>query len=99
MKIRLHVVVDMEDEALVEQVQSQLSSVCPGLSYSPSRLQLSLANCMEFYCTGEMEEKDIHAFLEYLNSDFDGEWDDCDAYSFNTTMFHPHVYYLQFQAF
>lgn len=99
MKIRLHVVVDQEDEAVVELVQNALNEICSKMSYSPSRLQPSLAGCMEFYATGELNEKEIDHLLSELNNDWDGEADDCQAYSFNTTMFHSNVYYLQFQSF
>ena len=47
----------------------------------------------------ELEENEIDDLLSKLNNDWDGEKDDCQAYSFNTTMFHPNVYYLQFQSF
>ena len=99
MKIRLQVVVDQEDEAVVELVQNALNEICSKMSYSPSRLQPSLAGCMEFYATGELNEKEIDHLLSELNNDWDGEADDCQAYSFNTMMFHPNVYYLQFQSF
>ena len=99
MKIRLHVVVDQEDEAVVELVQNALNEICSKMSYSPSRLQPSLAGCMEFYATGELNEKEIDHLLSELNNDWDGEADDCQAYSVNTTRFHPNVYYLQFQSF
>ncbi len=99
MKIRLHVVVDKEDDAIVELVQNALNEICSKMSYSPSRLQPSLAGCMEFYATSELEENEIDDLLSKLNNDWDGEKDDCQAYSFNTAMFHPNVYYLQFQSF
>ena len=92
MKIRLHVVVDKEDDAIVELVQNALNEICSKMSYSPSRLQPSLAGCMEFYATSELEENEIDDLLSKLK-------DDCQAYSFNTTMFHPNVYYIQFQSF
>ena len=59
MKIRLHVVVDKEDDAIVELVQNALNEICSKMSYSPSRLQPSLAGCMEFYATSELEENEI----------------------------------------
>ena len=99
MKIRLHVVVDKEDDAVVEVVQNALNEICSKMSYSPSRLQPSLAGCMEFYATSDLSEDEIDDLLSKLNNDWDGENDDCQAYSFNTTMFHPYVYYLQFQSF
>ena len=47
MKIRLHVVVDKEDDAIVELVQNALNEICSKMSYSPSRLQPSLSGCMK----------------------------------------------------
>ena len=47
----------------------------------------------------DLNEDEIDDLLSKLNNDWDGENDDCQAYSFNTTMFHPNVYYLQFQSF
>lgn len=99
MKIRLHVVVDKEDEAIVQLVEEELLRLHSDFSFSPSRLQPSLAGCMEFYATGEIEEEKIETLLSQLNNDWDGEMEDCQAYGFNTTMFHPNVYYLQFQTF
>ena len=99
MNIRLHVVVDKEDENVVQLVQQELDQLCDHLSYSPSRLQPSLAGCMEFYATAKFDEDEVESFLNQLNNDWDGQMDDCEAYGFNTTMFHPNVYYLQFQTF
>lgn len=99
MKIRLHVVVDKEDDAIVELVQNALNEICSKMSYSPSRLQPSLAGCMEFYATSELEENEIDDLLSKLNNDWDGEKDDCQAYSFNTTMFHPNCLLLTIPIF
>lgn len=99
MKIRLHVVVDKEDEKVVDIVQEALHELCPSMSYSPSRLQPSLAGCMEFYATNDLEDEEIEELLSKLNNDWEGQKDDCQAYGFNTIMFHPNVYYLQFQTF
>ena len=79
MKIRLHVVVDKEDDAVVEVVQNALNEICSKMSYSPSRLQPSLAGCMEFYATSDLSEDEIHDLLSKLNNDWDGENDDCQA--------------------
>ena len=56
-------------------------------------------NCLEFYGSATLDSNEIESLLSQLNNDWDGENDDCQAYSFNTTMFHPNVYYLQFQSF
>ena len=66
MKIRLHVVVDNEDDAIVELVQNALNEICSKMSYSPSRLQPSLAGCMEFYATSELEENEIDEIIDCL---------------------------------
>lgn len=66
MKIRLHVVVDKEDDAVVEVVQNALNEICSKMSYSPSRLQPSLAGCMEFYATSDLSEDEIDDLLSKL---------------------------------
>ncbi len=99
MKFRLYVVVDREDEDLVNEVKSELNTLNSTLSFSPSREQPSLAGCLEFFGTGYGTMEEVQSLLDFLNNDWDGEFDDCSAYGFNTTMFHPHVYYLQFQTF
>jgi hypothetical protein len=55
----VHVVVDKEDDAVVEVVQNALNEICSKMSYSPSRLQPSLAGCMEFYATSDLSEDEI----------------------------------------
>jgi hypothetical protein len=97
MIVRLHVVVDDESSNVIDDVKTSLGSVAPAFSLSPSRPQPSLANCAEFYGTADMEMNDILEILQKLNNDWDGDEYDCSAYGFNTKMFHPHVYYLQFQ--
>ena len=58
-----------------------------------------LCNYVVDQVTSDLSEDEIDDLLSKLNNDWDGESDDCQAYSFNTTMFHPNVYYLQFQSF
>lgn len=97
MRIRLHVVIDQESESLETEIRKQLLEKCPTLSFSPSRPQPSLKDCLEFYGTAELDSKQIDALLAKLNNDWDQDEDDYEAYGFNTLMFHPHVYYLHFQ--
>lgn len=97
MIVRLHVVVDDESSQVIEDVCFALTSITTAFSLSPTRPQPSLANCSEFYGTADMEMNEIMEILEKLNNDWDGDAYDCSAYGFNTKMFHPHVYYLQFQ--
>ena len=68
MKIRLHVVVDKEDAAVVDVVQNALNEICSKMSYSPSRLQPSLAGCMEFYATSDLSEDEIDDLIK--NNEF-----------------------------
>lgn len=97
MLIRLHVVIQTEDQEIEQDVKNKLSLICPQLSFSPSREQPSLANCLEWYATANLNDKEITDLLSKLNNDWDGEKEDCSAYGFNTRMFHDSVYYLQFQ--
>ncbi len=97
MLVRLHVVVDTEEKSIEEEIKEELLSYCPSMSFSPSREQPSLMHCIEFYTTAQMEKEQAEHLRQKLNNDWDGDFDDCDAYGFNTIMFHPHVYYIQFQ--
>ena len=97
MLTRLYVVVSPEEESIVEEVIDELRNLQPKFSYSPFREQPSLANCLEFYGTANLNEKEIDTFLSQINNDLDGDRDDCSAYGFNTKMFHKNVYYIQFQ--
>ncbi|MGM9946962.1 hypothetical protein [Floccifex sp.] len=97
MRVRLYVVVDIEDESIVNEVKKEIQSICDSFSFSPCREQPSLRNCMEFYGSADIHQENIENILSQLNNDWEGEIDDCCAYGFNTKMFHPHVYYLQFQ--
>ena len=95
---RLYTVIDVEDESVVEEVKSVINQIGPKFSFSPSREQPTLAHCLDFFGTAEdISMEEIELLLTKLNNDWDGEMDDCDAYGFNTKMFHPRVYYLQFQ--
>ena len=97
MRIRLHVVIDQESESLENEIKGQLWEKCSTFSFSPSRPQPSVRDCLEFYGTAELDQKQIEDLLAELNNDWDQEEEDYEAYGFNTQMFHPHVYYLHFQ--
>ena len=97
MIVRLYTVVDREDETVVEEVKEAIRNIEPAFSFSPSREQPSLAGCFEFYGTADLSSEKIQNLLAILNNDWDGDQQDCCAYGFNTKMFHPRVYYLQFQ--
>lgn len=95
MLVRLYVVIDQEDEALEQEVKKKLNEICPSMSFSPSRPQASLANCLEF--NGSASIEDIDALRSALNNDWTQGQGEVEAYGFNTKMFHPHVYYLLLQ--
>ena len=97
MRTRLYVVVDREDETVVDEVKDSIHSICSAFSFSPSREQPTLRDCLDFYGTAEISDEEIDTLLKFLNNDWDGEREDCSAYGFNTKMFHPRVYYIQFQ--
>ncbi|MCF0106351.1 MAG: hypothetical protein HUJ53_06275 [Holdemanella sp.] len=97
MLVRLYVVVDQESEELVDEVKRTISDKGFKISFSPCREQPTLAGCFEFYGTAEMNDEEIDKLLAYLNNDWDGDRDNCSSYGFNTKMFHPNVYYIQFQ--
>ncbi len=75
MLIRLHVVIDTEDTGIEEEIKEQLRSYCPDLSFSPSREQPSLMNCMEFYSTVQLEKEQAEVLWQTLNNDWDGEFE------------------------
>ena len=97
MLVRLHVVIDKEDEDIEKRVKDKLSLLCTKFSYSPSREQPSLNGCIEWYATADLSDQEINDLLDVLNNDWDGDHYDCDAYGFNTKMFDENVYYLQFR--
>lgn len=96
MKIRLHVVVEGTEE-ISDQLKLKLSKIQSKLSYSPSREQPNLLNCYEFFATADLSMEEIKNLKEQLNNDWEGEEDDCCAYGFNTKMYDPTMYYVQFQ--
>lgn len=96
MKSRLHVVVEGSEET-AENLKQKLSQLQNKLSYSPTREQPSLFNCYEFFCTADLTQEEIDTLKASLNNDWEGEEDDCSAYGFNTIMFDPCMYYVQFQ--
>ena len=98
MLVRLHVVIDKEDETLEQDIKKELCHLCDKLTFSPSRLQPTLNGCLEWYATADLTNAEIEFLLSQLNNDWDGDPQDCEAYGFNTKMFHENVYYLQFQT-
>lgn len=97
MVFRLYVVIDKENQTIEQAVKDSLKNIQSSFSFSPSRQQASLNGCLEFYATGNASEDEIQKMLDVLNNDWDGDDSECSAYGFNTKMFHPNVYYLQFE--
>ena len=96
---RLHVVLSSEKEEDIQEVKHKLLAINKDFSMSPSRDYSLLKDHSEFYVTFEAEENDIQSLLNQLNNDWDGEIDSCSCYVFNTKMFHPLVYCLDFDVF
>lgn len=95
----MQVVIGSMSEEEAHAVQQELLKFCPDLSFSPVREQPSLNNAIEFYATGTCTQEEKEKMLSTLDNDFD-----CDeenhlyyAYSFNTKMWDPRVYYLQLE--
>lgn len=95
----LFVVIESEKEEDYGKVKEQLLQIHPGFSISPYKDSMFTSHAIEFYATFDIEEKDVPAILSQLNNDWDGDYDDCIAYGFNTKMFNSQVYYLAFQLY
>ena len=62
MLVRLHVVIDKEDEDIEKRVKDKLSFLCAKFSYSPSREQPSLNGCLEWYATADTKMFDENVY-------------------------------------
>jgi len=99
MLARLHVIFSSEEDKDYEMLKQELFNMNSNFCISPYREYAGLKNHSEFYITFQIEEKDVQPLLDQLNNDWDGEYDDCICYGFNTKMFNSLVYYLNFQLF
>lgn len=95
--VRMLVVVSTSEESVCREVQQELLEFCPNLSFSPIREQQSLNNALEFHATGTCTAQEKEAMLGKLDNDFDEEDGLYYAYSFNTKMWDPRVYYIQME--
>lgn len=95
----LYVVIDSEKEEDYIKIKEQLLKINADFSISPFKDSMFTAHAVEFFVTFHIEENEVPALLDKLNNDWDGEYDDCIAYGFNTQMFDPQVYYLSFQLY
>lgn len=81
----------------MEEIKAKLLALCPDLSFSPSREQPSLNDCLEVYASARIDESQKSMLLETLDSDWDEDEDLYWAYGFNTRPFDSRVYYLQLE--
>ncbi len=96
MLARLHVIIDSEEEKDYLEVVETLNKLYSGFSISPYRPYVGKAKSSEFFVTADMSKEEADLLIPQLNNDFDGEDYDLEAYGFNTKMFHPLVYYINF---
>lgn len=96
---RLYVIIASTSEEDCETIKQKLTSIHSGFSYSPSRNYPAMKGHSDFFATCDLSEDEVQPLLDKLNNDWDGEKDDCICYGFNTKMFDPLVYFLEFTYF
>ncbi len=99
MLARLHVIISSEKQEDCELIRNLLLKIHPSFSISPFNPAPQFKDHSECYATCQLNENEVQPLLDQLNNDWDGEFDDCICYGFNTKMFHKLVYYLDFQFF
>lgn len=99
MLARLHIIISSENEKDEIDIRQSLIKINPYFSISPSRPYSLLKGHNEFFITFQINENEIQPLLNQLNNDWDGEKESCHCYGFNTKMFHPLVYCLEFDIF
>ena len=99
MLARLHVIISSEENSQVDQIKEKLKQINSEFSISPVRSYSGLKDHSELYCTLEIEKNDVETLLDKLNNDWDGPYDDCLCYGFNTVLFDHLVYCLEFVLF
>lgn len=93
---RLYIIISSTNESDEIQIKNKLLNICPAFSMSVSRECPHVKNAIDFYVTADLKEEDVKPILDQLNNDWDGDYDQCTCYGFNTKMFDPLVYYLDF---
>ena len=96
---RLYVIINSNKEEDCEMIKDQLSKIRSDFSFSPSREYPAQKGASDFFATCDLDEEEVQPLLDQLNNDWDGDVDDCICYGFNTKMFHPLVYFLEFTYF
>lgn len=99
MLARLHIIISSEYEQDYQNVKNELLKINNDFSISTSRPYAGIRDHSEFYLTCDLNQEDVQPLLDQLNNDWDGEMDDCVCYGFNTKMFHPLIYCLEFTLF
>lgn len=99
MLARLHVVISSEKEEDYQIIKQELLRINQNFSISPSRPYPLKKDHSEFFITFQIEKEKIQPLLDQLNNDWDGEQESCSCYGFNTKMFHPLIYCLEFDVF
>lgn len=95
----LYVVMTSNREEDYQMIKEKLLKINPNFSISPYKESYMEKNAIEFFVTFETEESQVRNILDQLNNDWDGPYDDCMAYGFNTKMFDPLIYHLTFQLY
>lgn len=95
----LYVVMTGNREEDYQMIKEKLLKINPNFSISPYKESYMEKNAIEFFVTFETEESQVRNILDQLNNDWDGPYDDCMAYGFNTKMFDPLLYHLAFQLY
>jgi len=93
------VIISSEKEADYENVKNKLLEMNSQFSISTARPYARIKDHSEFYITCDLSKDEVQPLLDLLNNDWEGEQDDCICYGFNTKMFHPLVYCLEFTLF
>ena len=96
---RLYVIINSKNESDCEMIKEELLKIRSDFSFSPSRESPGQKGTSDFFATCDINEEEVPVLLDKLNNDWDGEMDDCICYGFNTKMFHPMVYFLEFTYF
>lgn len=95
----LYVVLSSDKEEDYLKVKEELLEIYDGFSISPYKESTMERNAVEFFATCQISKDKVQEVLDKLNNDWDGEYDDCIAYGFNTKMFNSLVYHLNFQLY
>lgn len=95
----LFVVLSSDKEEDYLKVKEELLEIYDGFSISPCKESTMERNAVEFFATCQINKDKVQEVLDKLNNDWDGEYDDCIAYGFNTKMFNSLVYHLNFQLY